>query len=934
MIQSEIPIVSCANRPSMRWLFTFVLVALAAVAVPGFAQDKTEGPSQPQGYIEDWSSHHLIFSNPGTEDEARERGEHDKWLRIVNDPRYIMQQRIRHAPPRWRSGDDERSMKRDWSMNVFNPSNLTLSVSSTPGSGTVSGSSTLTIDGQTFTGSAPVAEIGTLTVSAAPSTSSSLQVGVVTYDFCTGTNCVPTTESANTCTVSEGTPASTTTTYNDLVGAIKTPATGGSRSTWECGTITGNTAGYTSNNTVSKTITITAVTAGSVGFTVTPPSSGITFSDTAAGDQAGSDGTDSATTFKYTTNSAYDTEAQLANDLYTAINDNTTVTGDLTVSYTSGDTSIAFLNTAATSDTVSDASFTALSGTGTMGPSTVTTALQPNTYPAKFNFGYSTSTPSCSDYVVYPTGLAGSATQATMIGYTNLYETTCTTGSVPTVYFAYNTGGTSSLSPVLSLDGTQVAYIQVSSSVASLVLLKPAAALTANKSGSCSISNTSTSITGCPSGFFTQATLGAPITGTNIAAGTYIASITSATQATLSAAATGTATESVTLAAPTAAAPYTLVAQSSASNYRTCTAPCFYTLQFNGSPNDSNSSPFYVYFGPQTDSIFVGDDNGKLHKFNPVFLNPPAEITANWPVTASTGANPMLTSPVYDSGASQLVFVGDATGYLNSVASGTNPGTVKTSPQMECGTYGFVDGPVVDSSAEYVYMFIGDGCSDGTTGNPVIYSSYVNVFAAGTALSGTSYGHNNAQFNNQSTNDLKTVQYHGIFDNTYYSGSGNTGNLYACVNGVLYQFEMAKLSTTTQVTHTTSPGYSVYDTPASAVSDAATCSALTEYYNTGTSTDYLFFSLQANGSTVGTTSCTNGCILNYDITSAGTTGNPSDALQAAGGTGGIIIDNSGSGTGESQVYFGSLSNESCAGNGTTGSGTGSCAVQASQSALQ
>jgi hypothetical protein len=56
------------------------------------------------------------------------------------------------------------------------------------------------------------------------------------------------------------------------------------------------------------------------------------------------------------------------------------------------------------------------------------------------------------------------------------------------------------------------------------------------------------------------------------------------------------------------------------------------------------------------------------------------------------------------------------------------------------------------------------------------------------------------------------------------------------------------------------------------------------------------------------------------------------ALAAAGGTSGIIIDNTvGSGTlaGASQSYFSTLSNQSC---GT--SGTGGCAVQASQSALR
>jgi hypothetical protein len=61
------------------------------------------------------------------------------------------------------------------------------------------------------------------------------------------------------------------------------------------------------------------------------------------------------------------------------------------------------------------------------------------------------------------------------------------------------------------------------------------------------------------------------------------------------------------------------------------------------------------------------------------------------------------------------------------------------------------------------------------------------------------------------------------------------------------------------------------------------------------------------------------------------TGKPATAsLAAAGGTGGIIIDNVvGTPAGASQIYFSTQSNQLC-GSG----GTGGCAVQASQSALQ
>jgi hypothetical protein len=60
---------------------------------------------------------------------------------------------------------------------------------------------------------------------------------------------------------------------------------------------------------------------------------------------------------------------------------------------------------------------------------------------------------------------------------------------------------------------------------------------------------------------------------------------------------------------------------------------------------------------------------------------------------------------------------------------------------------------------------------------------------------------------------------------------------------------------------------------------------------------------------------------------------PTASQAAAGGASGIIMDNTvGSGTlpGASQIYYSTLSNQTC----TTSGGNGGCAVQASQSALQ
>ena len=409
-----------------------------------------------------------------------------------------------------------------------------------------------------------------------------------------------------------------------------------------------------------------------------------------------------------------------------------------------------------------------------------TNAIAANAFPAKYSF--STTTASCNDYIVYPTGSA--PTSATVIAYKNVYVGTCS-GTVPTVAWAYNTGGASTLSPVLSPDGTQVAYIQVNANIASLVLLKPLL------------------------------------------------------------------TSGGTVASPAAA-----TLQSNA-NYRTCTAPCYTTITLSGSPNDTNSSPFYVY---GADLVYVGDNNGKIHKLTGVFSGTPAEAsTGGWPVTASTQTSPILTSPVYDSGASQLLFVGDASGYLHSITTtGATTQTVLTSNQMVCGTAGMVDPPIIDSSTENVYVFVGDGC-DATPGN-----SYINRFAVGTSIS-ASYGQNYADFGNASTNNTSTVLRTGSFDNTYYSGTGTTGNLYACVNGVLYQVPMSGLS------GTNNPTPSKYKTMVSTVSSASTCSPITEFYN-GTQ-DWLFMSVIANGNTTG---CTGACLYNFNVQGAGTTGNVDD----------------------------------------------------------
>lgn len=165
--------------------------------------------------------------------------------------------------------------------------------------------------------------------------------------------------------------------------------------------------------------------------------------------------------------------------------------------------------------------------------------------------------------------------------------------------------------------------------------------------------------------------------------------------------------------------------------------------------------------------------------------------------------------------------------------------------------------------------------------------------------------------------------YDGTPDNVYYANNGTAGNLWTCDN---IGTTGAKLNCSSE---------SSFSAPVSIANDsikpltnaAGTCSPVTEILNG--STDYIFLSLTAGGNE-GTT-CLGACV--YSFTLSGTTASYSAGLAATGGTSGMIIDNTSSTTGASQVYFSTLSNQFCAGSGGVGTGTGGCAVQASQSGL-
>ncbi len=477
----------------------------------------------------------------------------------------------------------------------------------------------------------------------------------------------------------------------------------------------------------------------------------------------------------------------------------------------------------------------------------------------QFPATFTTGSTSCSDFEVFNTGLTGSPSQANIIAFNNLYSS-CNSGT-PTVYWAYNTGGTVLNSVVLSLNSFQVAFVQSSSSgVASLVLLTWKAS---------------------------NGTLTAPISPTFEAAGAY----------------------------------------------NGCTAPCMTALTFSGSPNDTHSSPFIAYgSGANPSSAYVGDDVGVLHEFTNIFASSgtPAEVTSGgWPVTVN--ANASLTSPIYDA-ASANIFVGD---YLLSSSSACEPsatnsnspcgyiysvnssGTVTKSAQLDFNS-GILDGPIVDSTTEQLYVFAGDDGSTNCTASTPCAAVYQFPASFSAGASGTK----------ATVGPGYEFLLAGTFDNAYFTSSG-TGHLYVVgntgpANNTLYQISiesgvMPSGAATAGPVVSTNYANGYY----------AGGPQVTEFYPGGTN-DYIFLSVLSYGnvSGCGTASLANGCVIGYNVYSGAISGStaPTGAAAEAGGTSGIVVDNASSGA--QNIYFSTLLNQSC----TTSGGTGGCAIQTLQSA--
>ncbi len=529
-------------------------------------------------------------------------------------------------------------------------------------------------------------------------------------------------------------------------------------------------------------------------------------------------------------------------------------------------------------------------------------------FPAKYNLNIN-ATPSCAgDYVAYNTSLTG---KLQMVGFNNLYSSQSggipagicgTTG--PTTMFAYDTRtfetdgvtadttGTTSTSSVLSLDGAEVIYVETNTA--------------GNKGALLKILRWSSGDGG---------TIGTPVKPTNTA---------------------------------------TLLSLCPAI------ASCLITVPFHPdgvtetTPQpDTNSSPYYDYAG---DNLYVGDDDGVLHKFSGILTSTPTEVISagHWPLVVHAGF--ALTSPVFVFGADNI-YVGDSSATMWFVRdTGSTTGACTGVTTIPClgstsealgGAYTIRDGPVVDPFSGHVFIFSSNTAAPEaavTSTNLLLGGAVQDNFTASGGAPATSFTHL------------------GAFDYTYLNSApgAKAGHMYVCgkTDGHTNEVGLFRLSFTAAGALTGTPDGPgplgaddvVFVTASGATVD---CSAVSEITNApgGAGSDYIFVAFNSTATDTTTTTCTTatqGCLMSLVVgTLAGSTETllaawppaamtagisiPGGGTTAANGPSGIVIDNVGSGAQESSIYYSFNANATvtCDGTATVG-----CAAHATQNGLK
>jgi hypothetical protein len=373
------------------------------------------------------------------------------------------------------------------------------------------------------------------------------------------------------------------------------------------------------------------------------------------------------------------------------------------------------------------------------------------------------------------------------------------------------------------------------------------------------------------------------------------------------------------------------------SNVGACTSgeSCLVTLKLSSNP-DTNSSPFYDYIN---DFVYVGDNGGILYKVATVLTGTP---TLSKTLTVDAGY--LLTGPVADTGTggSGYVFVGDTNGVLSAVTASTFSSVAAThqvgNTSGSCsGTSPYnnalMDPPIVDTSAGWVYEYTTDDPSDYTV---VVQASTTLLSGAFQKVTSVQAGQGDDSCNGGGSGAVFHT-HTPDFDYTYYTGAIKSGHMWVCGRdpGDSANTELWWISTSGTGGALGSAGQSGFTqiNPA----NEAECAPFTEFYNTTTSKDYLFF-----GEGLASTSPSNSTKFSsfYGYTLSGATAAQLTTVTGYpyatynGGTSGAVIDNAaaaGTYPEAASIYY-TLLNPATS---TTTCGTSGayCAIKVTQAAL-
>ena len=296
--------------------------------------------------------------------------------------------------------------------------------------------------------------------------------------------------------------------------------------------------------------------------------------------------------------------------------------------------------------------------------------------------------------------------------------------------------------------------------------------------------------------------------------------------------------------------------------------PNMTTLALSAS-NNTRSSPWVDY---NTDTAYVGADNGLVYKIHPVFNGTPA-LVSGWPVTLSS--NVRLTPPVLDKNLG-LLLVGSQNGTLYSINTTTR--AVKSLVVGKSGATnpGILAPPIVDVAHGTTFVV------SSNNGTSAVFEEVDTASLTALATANIGIG---------SKSGTAVNLYQPAFDNNYFNNP-STGRVRLCGTGTGTDITPRQYAFgfTGRVMNT-APVFSQQ----LSTTTTARCTGWTEFYNPNINggTDYFFFGL----TTGCPTSATSGCVVErLSDTSLVTFNLP-------GGPSGIVIDNYSTDAQASSIYL-------------------------------